>query len=140
MVDLSLYFFYQARPRLEFLPISFIGHYRVPDSGRVNPALQISDETNDETEANFENSQENSKITESGTWSTFKDIRLLYGIAFIAFVLSLVFVFVFSRDGMREALLQSLNFDSKHSKASYSRRDPIHFSTAVELKNGFVQV
>lgn len=107
----------------------------------MNPALQISDKANDQEEYNIQNDQYDSETTaEDVSWSSINGTRLMYGITVATIALSLLVIFMFSREGLKDTFLHSLHFDSQHNRSVSSKKQAVQFSTAIELKNGCVQV
>ncbi len=119
-----------------------LGHYRVPESGRLNPALQISDEVREKMESDTKekNLIDADKVAKDVTLASFFGISILYFITATASVLSVVFIFKFYRGELKGSIWQSLHVDSFHSASNNSKRDAVEYSTAIDLKNGFVQV
>jgi len=74
---------------------------------------------------------------EDNTSPSFLGVNVSYSLAVTAAVLVL---FTIYRGGFNGSVWQSLDKESQQDASLRSNREHIQYSTAVELKNGFVQV
>ncbi|EFX77192.1 hypothetical protein DAPPUDRAFT_305906 [Daphnia pulex] len=117
-------------------PITLFGNHKVPESGRFNPAFQISDEAREKTESQMIN--EDVMNVEEKTSPGFLGVNVSYSLAVTAVILLLITIY---RGGFKGGVWQSLDKERRQQDESLrSNREHIQYSTAVELKNGFVQV
>lgn len=117
----------------------FTGHYKVPESGRFNPALQIGEEyrTKSDPDTIGMKRPDGERVDEDMALPSLFGFGILYVLAAFATILV---VFAFSQGVFRGSTWKSLESESQRDASFSSRRENIQFSTAVELKNGLVQV
>lgn len=97
--------------------------------------MQISDEARGKSESKVIGEDVISAEEEAS--SSFLGVRVSYSLGVTVVILVL---FSFYRRGFKRSMGQSLDKESHRDSSLRSNTEHIQFSTAVELKNGFVQV
>lgn len=120
-------------------PITLFGHYKVPESGRLNPALQIAEEDQAKSDPDPTDGKrtDGEGVDEDTALPSLFGFSVLYGLAAFAPILV---VFAFSLGAFKRSVWKSFEKENQRDASFSQKRENIQFSTAVELKNGFVQV
>ena len=79
-------------------------------------------------------------VAEDVTLTSFFGFSIFYFLAATTSVLSVIFIFKCYRGEFKGGVWKSIHFDSHHSASSSASGEVINYSTAIDLKNGFVQV
>ncbi|XP_057371090.1 serine/threonine-protein kinase/endoribonuclease IRE1-like [Daphnia carinata] len=119
-------------------PLTLFGHYKVPESGRLNAALQIAEEDHAKGDPDpTDEKRLDGETVDNMAFSSLFGFSVLYGLAAFAPILV---VFAFSLGVFKGSVWKSFEKENQRDASFSPKQENIQFSTAVELKNGFVQV
>lgn len=105
----------------------------------MNPALQIAEEDQAKSDPDPTDGKrtDGEGVDEDMALPSLFGFSVLYGLAAFAPILV---VFAFSLGAFKRSVWKSFEKESQRDASFSQKRENIQFSTAVELKNGFVQV